>query len=62
MKLLFLTVLAISATALSSCNTMIGLGRDTRLLGEGMEKTAEKSAPGGGSSDIGGDVSGAPVY
>ncbi len=38
---------------------MVGLGRDTRLLGEGMEKTAEKSAPGGGT-DLG--TSGAPVY
>ncbi len=59
MKLIFLTALAISATALSSCNTMVGLGRDTRLLGEGMERTAEKSAPSGGGGD---DVSGAPVY
>lgn len=58
MKFIFLTALAISATALTSCNTMIGLGRDTRLLGEGMEKTAERSTGGGD----GGDVSGAPVY
>ena len=43
----------------SSCNTFIGLGRDMRLAGEGMEKAANKAS--GGSSDPG-DVSGAPVY
>lgn len=42
----------------SSCNTMIGLGRDMRMGGEGLEKTANKAT--GGSS--GGDTSGAPVY
>jgi len=43
----------------SSCNTMIGLGRDMRMGGEGLEKTANK-ATGGSSADA--DTSGAPVY
>lgn len=45
--------------ALSSCNTMVGLGRDTRLLGENLEKTAEKSAP---SDEYNAGTGGAPVY
>jgi len=53
--------MAVVATAVlaSSCNTFIGLGRDMRLAGEGMEKTANKATGGG---DGGGDTSGAPVY
>lgn len=43
----------------SSCNTMIGLGRDMRMGGEGLEKTANKATSG---SSSGGDTSGAPVY
>ena len=39
----------------SSCNTTIGLGRDLRLLGEGMESSAQKTRGGG-------DDPGAPVY
>jgi len=54
MKLILLSLTAIFA--LASCNTMVGVGRDTRLLGENLEKTAEKSAPDAGST------SGAPVY
>lgn len=38
MKML-LAVLLI-AVCLSSCNTMIGFGRDLRQLGEGMEERA----------------------
>lgn len=57
MKFHILAVLALTSLALSSCNTMIGLGRDTRLLGEGMEKTAERSTGAG----YGGGVN-APVY
>ncbi len=34
------TCAAVAALALSSCNTMIGLGRDFRQLGEGLENTA----------------------
>lgn len=57
MKLILLSFAAIFAFA--SCNTMVGIGRDTRLLGEGLEKTAEKAAPDDGY-DTG--TSGAPVY
>ncbi len=59
MKLTLLIALVASAVLFSSCNTMIGLGRDMRMGGESLEKTANKGA-GGGSS--GGDTSGAPVY
>ncbi len=55
MKLILLSIAAVFA--LSSCNTMIGIGRDTRLLGEGMEKTATKK--GGGAEAT---TYGAPVY
>lgn len=57
MKSLLLTALALAAILTSSCNTFIGLGRDMRIAGEGMEKTATKTSGGGD-----GDVSGAPVY
>jgi predicted small secreted protein len=57
MKLIFSSLVAIFV--LSSCNTMVGLGRDTRLLGENLEKTAEKSAPNSGYDS---GASGAPVY
>jgi predicted small secreted protein len=56
MKLILIAI--VSAIAISSCNTMIGIGRDTRILGEGVEKTAAERGGAGG----GGDVSGAPVY
>ncbi|MEY4244885.1 MAG: hypothetical protein RLZZ245_2470 [Verrucomicrobiota bacterium] len=42
----------------SSCNTMIGLGRDMRIGGEGLENSANKVTGGG----AGGDTSAAPVY
>jgi len=56
MKLIFLSLATVAA--FTSCNTMIGLGRDTRLLGESVEKTAEKSAP----VEQYDNTSGAPVY
>lgn len=59
MKSLLLIALAAAAVLSTSCNTFIGLGRDMRLAGEGMENTANK-ATGGGSSSA--DTSGAPVY
>jgi predicted small secreted protein len=59
MKAILLTILAAAAMLTTSCNTFIGLGRDMRIAGEGMEKTANK-ATGGGNG--GGDTSGAPVY
>jgi predicted small secreted protein len=59
MKSIFLLMSLVAVTVLSSsCNTMIGLGRDMRIGGEGLENTANKAT--GGSS--GGDTSGAPVY
>ena len=59
MKSLLLISAAAVAVLFSSCNTMIGLGRDMRIGGEGLENTANKAA---GGSDAGGDVSGAPIY
>lgn len=58
MKSIFLLMLGVAGLALSSCNTMIGFGRDMRMGGESLENTATKAH--GGSS--GGDTSGAPVY
>ena len=58
MKSLLLITLAAAAVLSSSCNTFIGLGRDMRIAGEGMEKTANKAT----GSEAGGDTSGAPVY
>jgi predicted small secreted protein len=55
MKSILLMTLAIATVLTSSCNTFIGLGRDMRIAGEGMEKTANKNT--GGE-----DTSGAPVY
>ena len=59
MKTILLLAVSFTAVLFSSCNTMIGLGRDMRIGGEGLENSANK-ATGGGSS--GGDTSGAPVY
>lgn len=59
MKPALLIAAVVVATVLSSCNTMIGVGRDLKLLGDGVENSANK-AHGGGSG--GGDYSGAPVY
>ena len=58
MKSILLLTVAAAGMLLSSCNTFIGLGRDMRIGGEAMEKTATKGAGSGG----GGDTSGAPVY
>jgi predicted small secreted protein len=61
MKSLKLTAIAVGiALCASSCNTFIGIGRDMRLAGEGMEKTANKASGGGGDAEA--DTSGAPVY
>lgn len=58
MKSALLSIIAI--TALASCNTTIGLGRDMRVLGTEMEKKADKAHGGSQASD---DYSGgAPVY
>jgi predicted small secreted protein len=61
MKSIFLlTVAAATAAVLfSSCNTMVGLGRDMRMGGEGLENASNKAT---GGSSSGGNTSGAPVY
>jgi predicted small secreted protein len=59
MKKLLLCSLALVSLFMGSCNTMIGIGRDMRLGGEGLEKTATKAT--GGTSDSP-DASGAPIY
>jgi predicted small secreted protein len=58
MKTTLLTILAVVSVLTSSCNTFIGMGRDLRIAGEGMEKTANKATGGSG----GDEASGAPVY
>lgn len=58
MKSILLLAVAGSAVLFTSCNTIIGVGRDMRIGGEGLENTATKAA--GGSA--GGDASGAPIY
>lgn len=60
MKSILLLAAVVLAPLLSSCNTMIGLGRDMRMMGDGMEKSANKVQT--GHSGGGGDTSGAPVY
>jgi len=60
MKSILLIILATASVLASSCNTFIGMGRDMRIAGEGMEKSANKAS--GSGSGSGGDTSGAPVY
>ena len=60
MKLFLLITIAAAAVLFSSCNTMIGLGRDMRIGGEGLENSANKVSGGGAAES--GDTSGAPVY
>ncbi len=60
MKAILLISAAAVTVILSSCNTMIGVGRDLRIGGQGLENTANKVHTGG--SGGGGDTSGAPVY
>ena len=62
MKSILLIALATAIVLTGSCNTFIGLGRDMRLTGEGMEKSASKVQGKGGSNTGGADTSGAPVY
>ncbi|MEO5715751.1 MAG: entericidin [Luteolibacter sp.] len=49
-------ILLVAALALNSCNTCIGIGRDTK---QGYEWTKSKFQGTGGGSQ---DTSGAPVY
>ena len=60
MKSILLIAAVALATLLSSCNTMIGLGRDMRMMGDGMEKSANKVHTGTPAASA--DTSGAPVY
>lgn len=63
MKSILLIVVAAAAVLSTSCNTMIGLGRDMRIGGEGLENSANKAAGGGDGGDGGNnDYGGAPVY
>mgnify|MGYP000001570336 CR=1 FL=1 len=55
MKLVIATFLI--AISLSSCNTTIGIARDMRQAGEGLEKAAQ-----GKQGDGGGEDMGAPTY
>lgn len=59
MKLFTLISALVLAFLLGSCNTFIGMGRDMKILGAGMESSANKAS---GSGAEGGDTSGAPVY
>jgi len=59
MKTILLIALAVTAVFSSSCNTFIGMGRDLRIAGEGMEKTADKASS---SRSGGSDHGGAPIY
>ncbi len=59
MKITLLITVSAAAMLFSSCNTMIGLGRDMRMGGESLEKTSTKV---NGGSSAGDDTSGAPVY
>ena len=59
MKKMLLCSLAFVSLLMGSCNTIIGLGRDMRLGGEGLEKAATKASGGSAEST---DTSGAPIY
>jgi len=58
MKSILLIALAAVTVLTSACNTFIGVGRDMRIAGEGMEKSANKARGNNNSSE----TSGAPVY
>ena len=63
MKTTLLTALTLVAALSSSCNTFIGFGRDMRIAGESMERTAEKASGGGSSgTDTSSSDGGAPIY
>lgn len=58
MKAIPMIAAALAVVVLSSCNTTIGLSRDMRILGEGMENQANKTR----GTNPGQDASHAPVY
>lgn len=59
MKILMTTGCVLALLFTTSCNTFIGMGRDLRQLGEGMENSAHKSSSSGSENSSQG---GAPVY
>lgn len=61
MKALLIASIVIAAAFSTSCNTFIGLGRDLRVLGQGIEDRAQ--VPGKESSpNKPQQEGGAPVY
>lgn len=52
-------LIAISALALTNCNTMIGIGRDTKQGFDWCSRKIQESQNGGGG---GGQYDNAPVY
>lgn len=60
MKLLSIIAAVVASVALNSCNTFIGLGRDLKIAGEGLESSANKAGGSGGGESH--DAGGAPVY
>lgn len=63
MKWLSLSALLIGMLGISSCNTMIGIGRDMKIGGEGLENAANKvSGNSSDSSGTGTDTGAAPIY
>lgn len=63
MKKHSLLALIAASIALTSCNTMIGIGRDLKIGGEGLENAANKAGGGGSSSSsASADTGGAPIY
>jgi len=58
MNVTLLISIAAASVLLTSCNTMIGLGRDMRIGGESLESSVTKATGGSTSSES----SGAPVY
>ena len=53
-------IVLVAAVSLSSCNTLIGVGRDTKQGYQWMKGKMQGS--GGGSGGGGGESYGAPVY
>ena len=51
MKMLLALLAVVSVTALTSCNTAIGMGRDFRQLGIMMENKAHGRPANGGEQD-----------
>lgn len=61
MKPLLISAAALSFFFTTSCNTFIGMGRDLRQLGQGMENSANKSKT-PSTEEAPQQTGGAPVY